>query len=99
MSVLSKEAVAAGLQEATRIRAGAVPSEADLADAPMLTSWAVQPDTYGLVRLIGFVSGHPQLPDGCVTTSVVLAADEQAGWVRTVSRYYKLGSRLGEVMQ
>jgi hypothetical protein len=96
MSMLPKETVAAGLREAARIRSGFVPGEAELADAPLLSGWAVQPLTNGLVRLVGFVSGHPLLPDGCVTTSAILAADEQAGWARTVSRYYRLGPRLGE---
>lgn len=96
MSSLPKETVAAGLREAARIRSGFVPGEAELADAPLLSGWAVQPLAAGLVRLVGFVSGHPLLPDGCITTSAILAADEQAGWSRTVSRYYRLGPRLGE---
>ena len=52
-----------------------------------------------MVRLIGVVSGHPSIADGWCTTSVVLAADEAAGWARTVSRYYRLGPRLGETLQ
>ncbi|KFC68200.1 hypothetical protein FF80_01924 [Devosia sp. LC5] len=99
ISILPRETVAAGLREAARIRAGAVPGAAELANAPLLTGWAVQPMPGGLVRLVGFASGHPLLQDGCITTSAILAADEQAGWVRTVSRYYRLGPRLGEVQQ
>lgn len=96
MSVLPKETVAAGLLETARIRSGFVLGEAELADAPLLGGWAVQPFAAGLVRLVGFVSGHPLLPDGCITTSAILAADEQAGWARSVSRYYRLGPRLEE---
>lgn len=95
MSILSRETVAAGLREAARIRSGYVPGEAELADAPLLAGWAVQPMPGGLFRLVGFVSGHPLLQDGCITTSAILAADEQGGWVRTASRYYRLGPRLG----
>lgn len=95
MSTLSKETAAAGLREAARIRSGVVPGAADLAAAPLLTGWAVQPMPGGLFRLVGFVSGHPLLQDGCITTSAILAADEQAGWARTVSRYYRLGPKLG----
>jgi hypothetical protein len=75
MSILPKETVAAGLLEAARIRSRFVPGEAELADAPLLSGWAVQPLAAGLVRLVGFVSGHPLLPDGCITTSSILAAD------------------------
>lgn len=78
MSISSRETVAAGLREAARIRAGIVPGGAVLADAPLLTGWAVQPLPGGLFRLVGFVSGHPLLQDGCITTSAFLAADEQA---------------------
>ena len=95
MSILSMEVITAGLREAERIKAGFVPGEAQLADAPLLTDWVAQPLPGGLVRFVGFVSGHPLLQDGWITTSVVLATDEQAGWARTVSRYYRLGPPLG----
>lgn len=99
MSILPKEVVAAGLREAARIAAGYVPNEADLAGAPLLSNWAVEAQFGGLVRLVGVVTGHPSLRDGWCTTSIVLAADEEAGWARTVSRYYRLGPKLGEVRQ
>lgn len=95
MALLTKDAVAAGLLEAARIKAGFVPGEAELSAAPLLSHWAIEPLPSGLVRLVGVVSGHPLIPDGWCTTSPVLAADEDAGWVRTVSRYYVLGPRLG----
>ncbi len=94
MSRLSKEVVAAGLREATRIRAGFVPGDDELAGAPLISHWVVEPVSGNLVRLFGEVSEHPLLPDGWSRTSAVLAADEGAGWVRTVSRYYRLGPRL-----
>lgn len=99
MSILSKKTIAAGLREAALIGAVGVPGAAELAGAPLLTGWIVQPMPGGLFRLVGFVSGHPLLQDGCITTSAILAADEQAGWARTASRYYRLGPRLGEVRQ
>lgn len=99
MSILTREIVAAGLREAARIAAGFVPGEAELAGAPLLSHWAVEAQPGGLVRLVGIVSGHPSIRDGWCTTSPVLAANEDAGWVRTVSRHYRLGLRLGENRQ
>ncbi|MGB3337167.1 MAG: DUF6634 family protein [Devosia sp.] len=99
MSIANKEIVAAGLREANRIAAGFAPGEAELAGAPMLSDWAVEPQPGGIVRMVGIVTGHPSIRDGWCTTSPVLAADEVAGWVRTVSRYYLLGPRLGQVRQ
>lgn len=99
MSILRKEIVAAGLRDAARIAAGFVPGEAELASAPLLSNWAVEAQFGGTLRLVGVVSGHPSIPDGWCTTSVVLAADTDAGWARTVSRYYRLGPKLGEIRQ
>lgn len=98
MTILTRDIVVAGLREAARIAAGFVPGEAELAGAPLLSNWAVEAQPAGTVRLVGVVSGHPFIRDGWCTTSVVLAADMDAGWVRTVSRYYRLGPRLGEVL-
>jgi hypothetical protein len=36
--------------------------------------------------------GHPLLGDRDVVTSEVYAIDRQAGWVRTLSRFYALGA-------
>lgn len=99
MSRLSKEVVAAGLRGAARIKSGFVPGSAELAGAPLLSHWVVEPVPGGLGRLVGLVSGHPLLPDGWCTTSPVLAADEDAGWVRTASRYYRLGPSRGAAVQ
>lgn len=99
MSILTKEVVVAGLREAARIAAGYVPSEADLAGAPLLSHWVIELQDHDLIRLVGVVSGHPSVPDGWCTTSIVLAANEDAGWARTVSRYYRLGPKLGEAVQ
>src|SRR5690606_21882517 len=74
MSRLSKEVVAAGLREATRIRAGFVPGDDELAGAPLISHWVVEPVSGNLVRLFGEVSEHPLLPDGWRRTSAVLAA-------------------------
>ena len=99
MTMLTDEAIAAGLREWTRIRNGFVPGEAELAGAPVLSHWTVEVLPGGLPYLIGEVSGHPQLADGWCTTSVLLAADLELGWARTLSRYYRLGPKLGEILQ
>lgn len=49
--------------------------------------------------LIGKVSGHPRTADGWCATSVILAIDVRAGWVRTINRYYRLGPSLGQSLQ
>lgn len=99
MDGTKKKLVTAALREADRIAAGFVPGEAELSGAPLLSDWIFETHPAGLIRLVGIVSGHPTIPDGWCTTSVVLVADETAGWARTVSRYYLLGPRLGEPRQ
>jgi hypothetical protein len=42
-------------------------------------------------RLIGQVTGHPRLGDRPVMTSPLWAADPASQWVRTTSRFYRLG--------
>jgi hypothetical protein len=99
MSILTKEVVAAGLREAARIATGFAPGEAELAGAPLLSHWAVETQPGGTGRFVGIVTGHPSIPDGWCTTSIVLVVDIDAGWARTVSRYYRLGPKLGKVRQ
>ncbi len=99
MSALSQETLAAALKDVARIRTGFVPGPAELADAPILSHWAVETLLGGGLYLIGEVSGHPRIADGWCTTSAILAIDVRAGWVRTISRYYLLGPKFGECQQ
>jgi hypothetical protein len=46
------------------------------------------------VRLIGHVTGHPVHGDRAVVTSPVWFADPEGTWVRTLSRFYRLGPPL-----
>ena len=72
------------------IRDGVRPTAEDLVDAPLLDDWRVV--TKEVVALAGRVSGHPSVPDGRkVVTSEYHATGET--WVRTMSRYYRLGRR------
>ena len=44
------------------------------------------------LQLIGHVSGHPQLGDTMAATSPLWFADPNGTWVRTLSRFYRLGT-------
>jgi len=66
------------------------PGPKDLDDAPVLTGWRLMLDG-ALLRAAGDLSGHPTISDPFVTTSPVLGFDAGAGWIRTRSRWYRLG--------
>jgi hypothetical protein len=59
--------------------------------APRLNDWVAMLTPMG-VQLMGQVSGHPLLGDRAAITSPVWIADPQGRWVRTLSRFYRLGS-------
>ncbi|WP_410494117.1 DUF6634 family protein [Devosia sp. BK] len=81
------------LGDLARLRSGWRPEPRILERAPRLDHWSVgEPQDFGLVRLLGTVTGHPLLPDHrVVTTSPLVALETQRGtWARTVSRFYVL---------
>ena len=61
-----------------------------LRSAPLLKYWvpALRPE--GL-RLIGQVTGHPLIKGRMIMTSPLWFADPKGQWIRTLSRYYRLG--------
>ncbi len=61
-----------------------------LQKAPLLEDW-VPAVTPGGVQLIGHVSGHPVHGDRVVMTTPLWFADPDGSWVRTLSRFYRLG--------
>jgi hypothetical protein len=75
-----------------RIRAGRAPVEADLAKAPLIVDWRPVISPVGL-RLFGFVAGHPRLGNISAMTSQIWAAGADDTWIRTLSRFYRLGLR------
>lgn len=77
MVPLSRETVRDGLQAALGIRTGQLPTQAELEQAPQMSSWAWADTAIGLPRLYGWVEGHPQLGTGWCTTSLVLAMDKE----------------------
>lgn len=67
------------------------PGIRDMAEAPLLEDWMI--GNRMETALIGTVAGHPLLADGPVITSAIHYLDEQAGYARTFSRWYRLGRR------
>jgi hypothetical protein len=61
-----------------------------LTGAPSIWNW--RPILRPRPALHGWTMGHPLLGDRDVVTSEVYAIDRQAGWVRTLSRFYALGA-------
>ncbi|WP_018000169.1 DUF6634 family protein [Paracoccus sp. N5] len=67
------------------------PSDADLAQAPVLSDWKAAISPGGHIMLWGEVTDHPLLGTTSITTSQLIAIDAEAGWARTASRWYRLG--------
>jgi hypothetical protein len=86
------------LDDRDRIADGWKPREAELAGAPLLDDWRVGTDGDALF-FRGDVTGHPRLSDGEIVTSQVIAVDPHRAWIRTVSRWYRLGRQHGETAQ
>jgi hypothetical protein len=59
--------------------------------APLLDNWAPVLTVEGL-HLIGRAGGHPVHGDRMVMTTPLWWADPNGSWVRTPSRFYRLGS-------
>ena len=73
------------------IKAGEGPAPTDLLGAPVLDHWSLEP--YQAQLLAGNTRGHPRLRTGPVRTSMAVLVDEDEGWARTLSRFYRLGSK------
>lgn len=67
------------------------PSDEVLASAPFLDGWWIVQAGHFL-RARGQVERHPSIDDPYVTTSPVMGFSVAEGWMRTRSRYYRLGS-------
>lgn len=67
------------------------PSDEVLASAPFLDGWWIIQAGHFL-RARGQVDGHPSIDDPYVTTSPIMGLNATEGWMRTRSRYYRLGT-------
>jgi hypothetical protein len=76
-----------------RLELGRPVSPILLAKAPVLEDWVPTVTPLG-VQLAGHVTGHPLRGDRAIATSAVWFADPDDTWVRTLSRYYRLGRPL-----
>ena len=79
-----------------RIASDGGPSPDDMADAPTITDHVIVGGRVVPV-LFGSVQNHPRLRGHLVRTSEVYAIDNEAGWARTWSRYYRLAPRTSRV--
>ena len=68
-----------------RYAAGDVPTDAELAVAPVIERWTTVIDLTSL-RLHGSILGHPHLGACDGATSRAYAVDRERRWIRTYSR-------------
>lgn len=80
--------------DAYAVLAGLPPTEKLLSSAPLLERWEAVP--YEAISLAGWVTGHPTIRTGPLVSSQVFMLDPYRRWARTLSRFYRLGSRKGE---
>ncbi|MEI3807577.1 DUF6634 family protein [Agrobacterium sp. CCNWLW32] len=76
---------------------GAGPTNAEMRAAPVLYRWLLKEARNGF-DVHGIVRGHPHLPDGeWIRTSELVQIDPSSKplWLRTESRLYNLGKRMG----
>ena len=75
-------------RDADLLASGWQPDDRTLDAAPTIDRWieSVYPGTT-LPCLVGYVSGHPIVPDGPATTSPIIARG--ANWIRTEGRFYR----------
>ena len=76
-----------------RLERGRPVSPALLQKAPLLEDWVPAITPQG-VQLIGHVTGHPLLGDCAAVTTPLWFADPHGAWVRSLSRFYRLGPPL-----
>jgi len=80
------------LDDLVAVAQGDLPDQDRLEDAPLIDNWYLA--TRQIMCLRGEITGHPLLgytPHG-ITSDLWLLAP-QRGFARTMSRYYRLGSR------
>jgi hypothetical protein len=79
------------LRDLKSIRAGNFPDKKALASAPLIDQWSL--GTRPTPCLYGVISGHPRLRTSQGVTSDVWVMSPNLRFIRTLSRYYRLGVR------
>lgn len=74
------------------IISGTRPTRAELESAPLLQRYRFVPRS--VPSAVGYGIGHPRLPDGPVKTSQIFVLDPDLRWIRTLSRFYRLGAQM-----
>ena len=87
-----KDKLASLVADLELISSGEGPSSDELVEAPMLVDW--EQIELPVIALAGYAIGHPKLGSGHITTTQIFAIAPDRTWVRTLSRYYRLGQRL-----
>lgn len=80
------------------IRKAEAPTQRQYDEAPFIDRWRATTDAAGL-RLTGLVANHPRLRPGPAMTTQLWSADPHGKWVRTLSRFYRLGRPLPPARQ
>ncbi|HEY9216110.1 MAG TPA: DUF6634 family protein [Ancylobacter sp.] len=76
-----------------RLRQRGSVSPIELQSAPRIDDWVIMQTPLG-IQLMGNVTGHPLLGDRAAVTSPLWFADAGGAWIRTLSRFYRLGAPL-----
>lgn len=78
------------------IVSGGGPTKELLETAPFLDLWQLENRIEK--GLAGYAAGHPILGDQYVHTSQVWALSQRGRWARTLTRWYRLGDAIDEVV-
>lgn len=79
------------LADLKRIRDGQGPTEDELAEAPIIHGYEIEHRLAPVLR--GLIFGHPLLGTTIGTTSDLWFIAPDKRWVRTLSRFYRLGDK------
>lgn len=75
-----------------RLSAGHTPTDADLANAARVNAYEITARPVPV--LYGLNEGHPNLVSDTPQSTQLWVLNQQEGWARTYSRYYRLGQSL-----
>ncbi|CAN7420599.1 hypothetical protein LJR231_002712 [Phyllobacterium sp. LjRoot231] len=82
------------LRDLKSLRSGSFPDKKALASAPLIDQWSL--GTRPVPCLYGVISGHPRFRRSEGVTSDVWVMSPNRRFIRTMSRYYRLGVRAGK---